>query len=235
MFDDFGGALQTADLTDAGHVSAIPLHAEFEVLVRIETLCIDGKLSHAFSSRLLHFYLTGHLLDLDDHELGGLERCESDDDVDDAAIDIALRRGFFVALDEVGVARRRALECALSEQVVHERSDVEPNLRPKRLVVGFEDHPLQSAIKSLLYEQRRTADGNIFPFGANFVVAAQGARPPDYRPVNWEVANAIDGLADSGCRFHYRSMASGARPPGQARFGSCGCFPHSSFDIGPGI
>src|SRR6185436_20203297 len=105
MFDDLSGALQTADLTDAGHVLAVPLHAEFEILVRIETLCIDGKLSHAFSSRLLHFYLTGHLLDLDDHKLGGLEWREPDHNVHDAAIDVALRRGLFIALHEVSFSR----------------------------------------------------------------------------------------------------------------------------------
>src|SRR5215213_971248 len=152
MFDDLSGALQTADLTDAGHVLAVPLHAEFEVLVRIETLCIDGKLSHAFSSRLLHFYLTGHLLDLDDHKLGGLEGCEPDHNVDDPAIDVALRRGFFIGLDEVCLARRLALKCTLSEQVVHERANIETNLCPERLVVWLEDHPLESTIKSLLYK-----------------------------------------------------------------------------------
>src|SRR6185295_8983206 len=116
MLDDFGCALQRADLADDGYVSAIPLHAEFEVLVRIETLCIDGKLSHTFSSRLLHFYLTGYLLNFDNHKFGGLKRREPDDDVDDAAIDVALRRGLFIALDEVGLARRFALKGSLPEQ-----------------------------------------------------------------------------------------------------------------------
>src|SRR5262249_34097677 len=83
MFDNLSGAFQRADLADAGHVSAVPLHAEFEVLVRIEALCIDGKLGHYILLPVLHLDLTGHLLDLDDHELGGFERCEPDDDVDD--------------------------------------------------------------------------------------------------------------------------------------------------------
>src|SRR5262245_31810767 len=34
--------------------------------------------------------LAGHLLDLNDDELGGLQRREADDDVHDAAIDVAL-------------------------------------------------------------------------------------------------------------------------------------------------
>src|SRR5262249_36617333 len=105
MFDNFSGALQRADLADAGHVSAVPLHAEFEVLIRIEALCIDSKLSHYISLQVLHLDLTGHLLDLDDHKLGGLERREPDDDVDDAPIDIVLRRGLFIAFHEVGLTR----------------------------------------------------------------------------------------------------------------------------------
>src|SRR5574337_364304 len=64
--------------------------------------------------------LAGHLLQLDDHEFGGLERRETDHDVDDAQVDVVLRGGFLVALDEVGILRRRALERALAEQVVHE-------------------------------------------------------------------------------------------------------------------
>ena len=34
VLDDFGGALERADLADAGHVAAVPLDAELEVLVR---------------------------------------------------------------------------------------------------------------------------------------------------------------------------------------------------------
>src|SRR5258706_2598371 len=113
MFDDFSSALQRADLTDAGHVLAVPLHAEFEVFVRIETLCIDGKLSHAFSSRLLHFYLTGHLLDLDDHKFGGVEWREPDHHRSDPAIDVTFGCGFFIAHDGVSLAQWRALSCAL--------------------------------------------------------------------------------------------------------------------------
>src|SRR6185436_2519868 len=178
MFDHFSSALQGADLTDAGDVLAIPLHAEFEVFIRIETLGIDGKLSHAFSSRLLHFYLTGHLLDLDDHKLGGLEWREPDHNVHDAAIDVALRRGLLVALHEVSVARRLALKCALPEQVVHEGADVQANLGPQRFVVWLEDHPLQSTIESLLNEQCRAADGNVLPLGPDLVISLKSACTP---------------------------------------------------------
>ena len=101
MLDDLGGAFQGADLADAGDVASIPLDAKFEVLVWIETLRIDAELSHGLSS--LGCDLAGHLLDLDNDELGGLERCKADDDIDDAEVDIVLRRGFLVALDEIGL------------------------------------------------------------------------------------------------------------------------------------
>src|SRR6266542_5648060 len=42
--------------------------------------------------------LPGELLDLDDHELGGLQGREADEDVHDAAIDLRVRRGLPVAL-----------------------------------------------------------------------------------------------------------------------------------------
>jgi len=74
--------------------------------------------------------LSGDLLEVDDHEFGRLERREADDDVDDAEIDIGLRRGLLVAFDEIGFLRRLALEGALRKQVLHEGADVEPDLRP---------------------------------------------------------------------------------------------------------
>ncbi|MNT86397.1 hypothetical protein D3C72_2266810 [compost metagenome] len=42
----FGGALERGHLAHAGHVAAVPFHAELEVLVRIEALRIDGELRH---------------------------------------------------------------------------------------------------------------------------------------------------------------------------------------------
>ena len=58
---------------------------------------------------MLDLDLAGHLLDFDDHEFGGLERREPDHDVDDAAVDVALRRRLLVTFDEISFARRFAL------------------------------------------------------------------------------------------------------------------------------
>src|SRR5690349_13542263 len=92
------------------------------------------------------------LLDLDDHELGRLERREADDDVHAPKVDVVLRSGLLVALHEVRLARRAALERALREQRVHERAEIEAYLRPQGLVVGLEHRPLRAAVQALLEE-----------------------------------------------------------------------------------
>ena len=49
MLDHFSGALQRADLAYAGHIFAIPLDAEFEVLVWIEALWVNLNCAMVFS------------------------------------------------------------------------------------------------------------------------------------------------------------------------------------------
>src|SRR5262249_31992225 len=139
----------------------------------------------------LHFDLAGHLLNLDDHELGGLERRKSEQDVDNTQIDVVLRGGLFVALDEVGFARRAPLKGALPEEVLHERADVEPDLRPKRLVVRLEDHPLRAAIKALFDEERRAPHRDVFPLGSQAVRPVERARAPNHAADDRERTQAI--------------------------------------------
>jgi hypothetical protein len=64
------GAVQAADLANAGDVLSIPLHAELEVLVRVEALRVHGELGHL----ALYLHLSGDLLDLDYDDLSRLER-----------------------------------------------------------------------------------------------------------------------------------------------------------------
>src|SRR2546425_7825432 len=90
--------------------------------------------------------LTSDLLDVEDHELGGLERGEPDPDIDDAEVAVVLRGGLRVDLDEERLARRGPLEGALPEEIVHECADVQPDLRPERLVVRLEHHPLEPSV-----------------------------------------------------------------------------------------
>src|SRR6266508_3284524 len=144
MFDNFRGALERTDLADSGHVFSVPLDAELEILVRIETLSVDAELGHrnppyylsvrsstsferGMAARIsirehspLRRNLSGHLLNLDHDKLRRLERRESDNDVDDAEIDVVLRRRCLVALDEVSFTRRLSLKRALAKQVLHE-------------------------------------------------------------------------------------------------------------------
>src|SRR5436190_11498626 len=97
----------------------------------------------------LHLNLAGHLLDLNDDELGRLQRCETYDNIDNTEVDIGLSGGFLIALDEVGLTRRFALESALAKESLHKGADVEADLRPQRFIIRFEDHPLRAAIETL--------------------------------------------------------------------------------------
>src|SRR5215210_2200472 len=136
--------------------------------------------------------LASQLLDLEDHEFGRLERREADDDVDDAEVDVVLRRGRLVAVDEVGLLRRLALEGALPEKVVHESADVQPDLRPQRLVVRLEDDPLGAAVEALFEVEGEATHGNVFPFRGETVRALSSARSPDHPARGRHGAEAID-------------------------------------------
>ena len=149
-------ALQGADLADAGNVSSVPLDPELHVLVGIEAGCVHGKLrcSHdSFSSGLkLGFDLSGHLLQVQDHEFSRLQRGKPHPDVHDAKVAVVLRRGFCIALYKISILWRAPLESSLTKQVVHERANVQTNLGLERLVVWLEDNPLQPAVQALFHE-----------------------------------------------------------------------------------
>ena len=97
-------------------------------------------------------------------------------------VDVVLGRRLAVALDEVGVARRRPLERALAEQVLHEGADVQPDLRPERLVVRLEHDPLGAAVQALLEEQGEPPDRDVLVLVRLDVGAAQRPRAPDHAP-----------------------------------------------------
>src|SRR5262249_52827255 len=90
----------------------------------------------------LRLKLSGQLLNLNHHELGGKQRCESHQDVHNAAVNARLRIVLRIALYEVRLLRTRSLECPFQEQSLHKRADVETNLSPELFVVGFKHHPL---------------------------------------------------------------------------------------------
>src|ERR1039458_1496092 len=78
--------------------------------------------------------LSRALTDLDYYEFGGFERCKAHKYVDNPRIDVGLGSSLAVALDKERGRWSGALKCGLAEQGRHERADVEPKLRPKRLV-----------------------------------------------------------------------------------------------------
>src|SRR5437773_1418342 len=80
MFDDLGRPFERTEFAHAGDVLPIPLDAKHEIFIGIETLCVDAELCHAGCS--LRRDLAGHLLNLNNHELGRLERGKAHDDVD---------------------------------------------------------------------------------------------------------------------------------------------------------
>src|SRR5262245_66321237 len=98
MLYDLVGAFQRSAFGDPRHIAAVPLHAKLEVLVWIEPRRIDGELCH---TGLLS--LPSDLLDLDNDKLRGLKRRKPHNDVDDAVVDVSLRRGLTTTLHEVGI------------------------------------------------------------------------------------------------------------------------------------
>src|SRR5215469_9093678 len=112
--------------------------------------------------------LSSHLLDLDDHELSGLQWRKAHQNVHDAIVLVGWGCGLAVALDEVGLLRRCSLERALAEQRLHEGAYVQANLRPQWRIVGLKHHPLRAAIEALLDVQRQAADRYVFPLRPEF-------------------------------------------------------------------
>src|SRR5262249_4218986 len=69
---------------------------------------LNGGINHPFLLialivlRISNFDLSGHLLNSNDHEFGGLEWCKADLDIDDPFVDVALRRRLRIAFDKIG-------------------------------------------------------------------------------------------------------------------------------------
>ena len=168
---------------------------------------------------------------LDDDELGGLERREADHDVDDAQIDVVLGRGLLVALDEVSLARRRTLERTLPEEVVHERADVQTNLRPQSLVIRLEDHPLRAAIETFLDEQRRATDGNVFPFRCEAIIAHARARSPRHAACRRHGSKAIDAQLIQLAVLQIGQSHAQTRHSDQRGLEPGGCLPDTTLPV----
>src|SRR5918999_5833717 len=131
MTDDLSHSLQRADLTHPSHDFKrsirfeLPFHTKLEVPVRVDTRGIDGKLCHLAIPPSLQVIrsdldLACPLLNRDHHELRWFEWREANHHVDDAEVDVILRRGLGIDLNEVGIACLLALKGTLPKEVVHE-------------------------------------------------------------------------------------------------------------------
>src|ERR1022692_4499879 len=111
----------------------------------------------------LRLALASELFNLNDDKLRRFQRREADEDIHDAPIDVVLRRGFLIALDEIRVCRSLPLKGAFPKQFLHERPHIEPDRSPQGLVIGFKHHPLRSAIKAFFDKQRDAPYWDVFP------------------------------------------------------------------------
>ena len=204
VLDDLGRPLQRAHLAHARDVAAVPLHPELEVLVWVEALCIDGELQpstppHAVTwPAICWIWMTTNSAGF-----SGAKPTRMLTMPRSMSFWVVVSR---VALDEVRVARRRALERALAEQVLHERADVEPDLRPQRLVVRLEHHPLRPAVEALFDVERQSPHRDVLPFATRGCPRPRAcARPRRRCPT---VGNVRRQLTPSGLRSRSRRRSA---------------------------
>jgi hypothetical protein len=107
--------------------------------------------------------LSGQLLNADQNEFGGLEGRETYDDVKYSRVDVILSCSCFVAPDKESVARFRSLKRSLAKQTSHKGAEARTNLCPKQIIVGLENRPLRSPIKTLFEIKRQAPHRNVFP------------------------------------------------------------------------
>ncbi len=97
-------------------------------------------------------------------------------------MDIVLSRLLLVAFHEIGVQRSHSLESSLGEELVYEGLYFQPDLGPERLVIRFEDGPLQAAKKAFLNEQGGPPNGDVLVFIGQLAGSPHGSRPPSNTP-----------------------------------------------------
>src|SRR5665213_1218452 len=176
--------------------------------------------------------LPGDLLNLNDNEFGGIERCKAHQDVYDAEIDAGLGIIFAIAFDEVGLLRRGPLKRSLQEQALQERSDIEADLAPQRNVVGLEDHPLGSLIEARLDVKRQSANGDVLPLGASLIVALKRACSPDDVAKSLELAQTINRLNIEIAVLEVGEIVLQPRGSGETSLNTGGGLPDTAIGVG---
>src|SRR5215207_3906969 len=155
------------------------------------------------------------LAELEHDELGRLERREADQDVDDAGVDVSLRRRLAVTLDEERLGGGATLEGPGAELEHHEGRDVEPQRGPQRLVVRLEDGPLDAVVDALLQVDGGAADGDVTPLRVG--ARGEGARAPGDDARRGEVADDVDADGVEEVLLHVGRV--GGEPDGAAEVG----------------
>ena len=115
---------------------------------------------------------------------------------------------------------------------MHEGADIEPDLRPQRLVVGFEHDPLGAAIETFLDEERRPAHRHVLPVGGERIGAVERARAPADVAVDREIAQAVDAERIERAVLEVRHQVGEALDIAQPRLGAGGRLPHAARRVG---
>ena len=154
VLNQFGRALECAHLTDACHIPSVPLDTEFEILIRIESSCVDGKLCH--SGSLLNFNLSRDLADSDNHEFSRFKRAKPT-----RIFTIPRLMSFcvVVSLSHLTKYASRGVwpwNAPWRNRGLHERSDIQTNLRPEWFIVRLKDCELLSRGTNSLQERAQS-------------------------------------------------------------------------------
>src|SRR5215470_11650249 len=128
------------------------------------------------ASHVLRVRADRGLAQLEDHELGRLDRRDPDDRDHLARVADLRRVGLLVALDEERLLRGGAEQRAVAPHPGQERADVPPDRPPQQLVVGLEDDPPGTVPDGLLEHREQAAHVEVAPFAR---LGGQGPGAPD--------------------------------------------------------
>src|SRR5918999_279951 len=197
-------AQKGARLPALGNEDALPLPGSLQVLTEPSFQGFDSDFRHrsaVYQTRWVRFRLRlwpgtsgmrssppQNMLDADHHELRRAQRRYADLDVQEAVVDVFLRRG---GGDVVGLDRGDSLQSALGPEILQEVGDVRLHRAPGRVVVGREGELTQPIFDGLLDVDDRAADLNVAIVG----VAGESLGAPDRGAVAGEVADEVHRLA----------------------------------------
>src|SRR5262249_52463080 len=117
---------------------------------------------------------------------------EAHQDIHNPKVDVVLRGGFLITFHEVSIAWFCPLEGTLPEKVVHESTNVQPNLRPEGLVIGLKNDPFETLEEAFFDKKGGAAHGNVLPFARLLIRTFESTRAPAYISVYREVSQHVN-------------------------------------------